>query len=183
MNTTPTSQKEQGVYLYIALYLLSVVAANISIAAYGPSALLFVSWVVIPFDLTLKDALQERWTGDGLVKKLGALVFAGSVLSALLSKGSAMVSLASFVAFAVAGTADGFVFHKMPKNKPLLRVNASNVIGALFDSWLFQAIAFGSAETGMVFAQAASKSVGGFVWSLILVRLLSKLSKKNKCAD
>jgi uncharacterized PurR-regulated membrane protein YhhQ (DUF165 family) len=158
----------------VAAYLASVVAANVGVAVFGPAAVLVSSWVVIPFDLTLKDALQERWTGQQVAARLGALVLAGSLLSAVLVGGTGHIAAASFAAFAVAGAVDGMVLHGLRGKHVLVRVNGSNVAGAVVDSFVFQLVAFQQAVPELVVGQAASKSLGGLVWSVVLARLLSR---------
>jgi uncharacterized PurR-regulated membrane protein YhhQ (DUF165 family) len=156
----------------VAAYLASIVAANVAVVLWGRPAALVSSWLVIPLDLTVKDVLQERWTGQQLVLRLGALVLAGSLLTVLVLGRADRVAVASAAAFLAAGAADGVVLHRLRRQGRLLRVNASNVAGAAVDSLVFQLVAFGDAPPLLVAAQASAKVVGGLLWSLLLVRLL-----------
>lgn len=154
--------------LIVAAYLLAIVTANLAVATYGPAALALTAWVLIPFDMTAKDALQERWTGNGLVLKLGGLILTGSLLSAALNLDAGRVALASFCAFGMGSALDAVVFHLLRGRPRLQRVNASNIASAVTDSILFQLVAFGGVDLAVFASQSLSKLVGGAVWSLLL---------------
>lgn len=158
--------------VFVAAYLASVVAANVGVATFGAAGMLVASWVVIPFDLTAKDVLQQRWTGRGLLLRMAGLVLCGSALSAALSADVAHIALASAAAFAASGAVDSVVLHCLRDRGVLARVNGSNVAGALVDSLVFQALVLAQLQPAMVLAQAASKVLGGVVWSVLLRRHL-----------
>lgn len=158
--------------LLIFLYLLAIVVANLSVGYFGPTALVFTAWALIPFDLTVKDTLQEHWTGRGVVVRLGALVLTGSALSAALSMSAHQIALASFAAFSMSGLVDSLILAKMEHYPKLVRVNGSNVGGAVVDSLVFQLVAFGTVSPWLFVWQSGAKLLGGFVWSLILNRVL-----------
>ena len=83
---------------YVALYLVAIVAANLTVAMWGPSMTIVNAFLWIGLDLTSRDKLHDAWHGNGLVWKMGALIAAGSVLSWLLNQNAAQIALASFVA-------------------------------------------------------------------------------------
>jgi len=59
------------------------------------------------------------------------------------------------------------------RHKPaLVRMNGSNAAGSILDSVVFQLVAFGSIDAGLCMTQAASKMLGGFVWSLALYKMV-----------
>lgn len=152
----------------VLLYLAAIVVANLTVAAFGPSAVVVNAFLFIGLDLTLRDKLHDQWSGDGLVWKMGALIVAGGVISWILNRDAGMIAVASTVAFAGAAIADGLAYaaaHRWPR---LARINASNVVGSAVDSVLFPTIAFGSFLPALVLAQFAAKVAGGFVWSLVL---------------
>lgn len=156
----------------IMTYLAAIVFANLGVAWIGQEAMIVASWVLIPLDLTVKDALQERWEGHGVVVRLGGLILAGSVLSAAFSASAARVALASFVAFAVSGVVDSLTLAMLYRRPKLVRVNGSNLAGAVVDSLLFQMVAFGSFTSWLFLAQSGAKLLGGFVWSVVLTRTI-----------
>lgn len=160
--------------ILIGCYLSAIVIANLAVGHFGPPALVLTAWALIPFDLTVKDALQERWTGSGVVVRLGALILTGSILSAALSASATQIALASFVAFATSGLADSLVLAALHRHPKLIRVNGSNLAGAVVDSLLFQLVAFGSFTPWLFLTQSGAKLLGGFVWSIILTRTIWK---------
>lgn len=156
---------------YVALYLVAVIVANLTITAFGPGAAIAVAFLWIGLDLTARDALHETWRGEGLARKMALLIGAGSALSWILNRDAAQIALASFVAFAAAGTADALVYHALSRQPRWLRINGSNVPSAAVDSLLFPALAFGLPLLwGVMLGQFAAKVAGGFVWSLFLRR-------------
>ncbi len=165
--------------MLVGLYLFAIVAANLAVAAWGPPALALTAWVLIPFDMTSKDALQDRWRGDRLLLRMGALVLTGSILSTLLNLGAGRVALASFVAFACSSTLDVVVYEWGAGLPRLAKVNLSNAAAALTDSLLFQIVAFGSFDLTVFGSQAAAKFVGGAIWSLLLGATIWRVTRQR----
>jgi len=154
--------------ILVAVYLAAIVAANLVIAAFGPSAAIVVAFLFIGLDLTARDALHDRWHGRHLVLRMGALIAAGGAISYLLNAGAGQVAVASVVAFTLAATADGLVYAVLGDRSYLVRVNGSNVVGAAVDSLVFPTIAFGAILPLVVLGQFAAKVAGGLVWSVVL---------------
>lgn len=151
----------------IALFLGSAVAANLVVNLWGQPALIFTAWVLIPFDLVTRDILHDRWHGAALVRRMGLLILAGSLLTCVASWEAKQVALASFAAFAAAGTVNALVFHRLLRRTRYFRMNASNLAAASVDSIVFPLVAFGVSGTSLSLcvAQAASKFIGGLLWS------------------
>lgn len=161
--------------LSIVVYLVAVVAANLIIASFGPSAAIPVAFVFIGLDLTLRDRLHDgflaRWGRRGLIVGLGLLIGAGGLLSWILNRDAGQIAVASTVAFVLAAAADSIVYGILERRGWELRANASNLAGAAVDSFVFPALAFGFPLLwGIMLAQFAAKVVGGFVWTLVLRR-------------
>lgn len=153
---------------YIALYLMAIIAANLLIAHFGPSAVYVVAFVFIGLDLTSRDKLHDLWRGKQLFLKMGLLIGAGSLLSYLLNREAGIIALASLVAFAASAIVDAVVYHFLRDKKYMLRINGSNILGAAVDSLVFPTIAFGGLNIIITLGQFVAKILGGFVWSLIL---------------
>lgn len=153
---------------YIALYLIAIVAANLSVAYFGPSATIINAFLFIGLDLTTRDKLHDAWGGRNLWPKMFALIAAGSLISYLLNRTAGMIAIASTVAFLAAGLTDAFMYQVLRERRYLVRVNGSNVPAALVDSIVFPTIAFGALLPWIVLGQFAAKVLGGFVWSLLL---------------
>ncbi|MBK9052034.1 MAG: VUT family protein [Chloroflexi bacterium] len=153
--------------VYIILYLVAIVLANLSVATFGPTVVIINAFLFIGLDLTARDQLHEAWRGNNLLIKMMALIASGSVLSWLLNRNAGSVALASFVAFAAAATVDAIIYHLMGKYPRWLRINGSNIPSALVDSIIFPTLAFGSFLWPIVLGQFAAKVLGGFAWSLL----------------
>ncbi len=157
--------------MLVALYLAAIVAANLSVAYFGPYASIINSFVFIGLDITTRDALHERWEGKNLWGKMALLILSGSVLSWLLNRDAGRIALASFAAFAASGAADTIVYHLLRHRPKLWRVNGSNVVSSTVDSVVFTFVAFGTLMPVIVAGQILAKVAGGYVWALVLNRL------------
>ncbi|MFQ5398880.1 MAG: VUT family protein [Anaerolineae bacterium] len=157
--------------IYITLYLVAIVLANLSVAQFGPNVAIINAFLFIGLDLTARDQLHEAWRGNNLLPKMAALIAAGSLLSWLLNRNAGPIALASFTAFAAAATVDALVYHQLGNYPRWLRINGSNIPSAAVDSIIFPTLAFGSFLWTIVLGQFLAKTVGGFVWSLLFRRL------------
>lgn len=155
--------------MMIALYLIAIIAANLSVATFGPSVAVVNAFVFIALDLTARDALHEAWRGKGLRWRMVALIATGSLLSWLLNASAGPIALASFVAFALSVTADALVYAALGGQARLVKINGSNVVGAAIDSLVFPALAFGLPLLWPIaVGQFVAKVAGGALWSLLL---------------
>lgn len=155
--------------MLIALYLAAIVAANLSVAHFGPASTIVNAFLFIGLDLTTRDALHEQWR-ENRWAKMGLLIAAGSALSWFLNRDAGPIALASFVAFALAGIADAAAYHLLGDRSRMLKVNGSNVVSAAVDSLVFPTLAFGGLMWGIVVGQFLAKVLGGYLWSLVLMR-------------
>lgn len=153
--------------MLVILYLFSIVAANLVVGRFGPSSVLVVSFVLIGFDITLRDRLHVKWHKSYLRYKMMILILVGSVLSYILNREVQSIAIASFVAFFVATVFDTLVFGYLYRRSFFIRSNASNVVSAILDSSIFIFMAFGPLWLLMV-KQIIVKILGGFLWSIIL---------------
>lgn len=155
----------------IALYLLAIVLANLSVATFGTQVVILNAFVLIAFDLTLRDRLHEQWQHKHLKRNMALLIVTGSVLSALLNANATQIAIASCVAFGAAAIVDTFVYASLDGQSRMVRMNVSNVFSAAVDSFLFPAIAFGMPILwGIVAGQWIAKVLGGLLWSWLLSR-------------
>ena len=156
--------------LAVIAYCAAMVAANLSIAAFGPWISPLNAFLFIGLDLALRDHLHDRWRGPGLWPRMLGLIVAAGVISYLLNPASGKIAAASVTAFVVAGGIDALVYHLLRDRPYLQRSNGSNAAGALADSLIFPTMAFGGFLPAIVALQFAAKVCGGFVWSLLLRR-------------
>lgn len=154
--------------IYVLLYLLAIVLANVSVATFGPGATVINAFLFIGLDLTARDRLHEAWRGRELFPKMVILVCAGSLLSWLLNRNAGPIAVASFVAFGAAAIVDTAMYQLLHRYPRWLKVNGSNIPSALVDSIVFPTLAFGQLLWPVIVGQFLAKVAGGFVWSLIL---------------
>ncbi len=155
---------------YVALYVGSIVLANLTVATFGPWVSPINAFLLIGLDLTLRDRLHDAWAGRGLWPRMLALIVASGVISWLLNPAAGTIAVASVTAFVLSGLADALVYHAMRARGFLVRSNASNVAGAAVDSIVFPTIAFGALLPQIVALQFVAKVAGGAVWALLLRR-------------
>lgn len=154
--------------MLVILYLAAIVAANLSVATFGPSVSILNAFLFIGLDLTARDRLHEEWQGRGLWLKMLSLIAAGSVISYLLNSNAGQIAIASFAAFLCAGVVDALAYNLLRNKTYLIKVNGSNVFSALADSLLFPTIAFGAFMPLIVLGQFLAKVIGGAVWAFVL---------------
>lgn len=154
--------------VYIVMYLVAVVLANLSVTHFGPASTIVNAFLFIGLDLTARDKLHEAWHGRMLWPKMLALIATGSLVSWVLNRNAQQVAIASFAAFLGAGVVDAVVYQMMYRWKWLYKVNGSNVFSGAADSLIFPTVAFGSFMPLIVLGQFAAKVVGGLVWSLAI---------------
>lgn len=162
--------------IFVILYLTAIIAANLTVAAFGPGVVIFNSFLFIALDLTARDKLHEAWRGRHLWPRMAALIGAGSVLSWLLNASAGPIALASFCAFALSGTSDALVYHLLRDRAQLVRINGSNLVSAAVDSVVFLillAVFAGlpwPAVPLLAAGQWLAKVGGGALWSVVLAR-------------
>jgi len=155
--------------LLIALlvYATAMVAANLSIAAFGPSIAPVNAFVLIGLDLALRDWLHVRlkpWQMLVLIGATGLLTFA-------LNPTAGRIAIASATAFTAAALVDWSVFARLRGSWPR-RANGSNVAGAAVDSVLFLLLAPFPFSWVIAAQMLAAKVAGGAIWAWLLNRTM-----------
>lgn len=156
--------------MFVSLYLIAIVAANLLAAYFGPGITPVVAFAFIGLDLTCRDRLHEAWRGRGLPWRMGALIVVGSLLSWLLNRSAGPIAIASCVAFTGAAITDALVYQALRGQSWMVRTNGSNVPAAMVDSLLFPTLAFGGFLPWVVLGQFIAKVAGGFCWAFVLRR-------------
>ena len=156
-------------YLVCFLYLVAVVAANLSATYFGMWATPFNALFLIGLEMTARDYLHTKLTHVELV----SVVFLAGVVSFLLNTEAVNIAIASSTAIIISCLIDYLVFHNT-KGTWFKRSNTSNVFSATSDSLIFPTIAFGVLNIWVVILHIFMKVFGGFIWSLIFVRFLKK---------
>ena len=157
--------------IYVVVYLAAIVAANLLISHFGPAASIYIAFLLIGLDLSLRDKLHDNWNGD--LSKLWGIVSAGSLITIALNLEAIDIAIASASAFGIAFIADAMIYHLLRKKIFLIRANGSNVAGAAADSIIFPIMAFGifPGVHWIILGQFAAKLAGGAVFSFALNKL------------
>ena len=152
--------------LAIVVYATAMVAANLSVAAFGPWVTPLNAFLLIGLDLALRDWLHVRLR----MSQMAALIAVSGALTYALNPAAGIIAIASASAFTLAAIADWSVFAAV-KGSWLKRANASNVVGAAVDSLVFPTIAFGALLPHIVAMQFVAKVAGGALWAFLLHRV------------
>lgn len=153
--------------MYIALfaYAAAMVAANLLVSVFGPIITPLNAFVLIGFDLAMRDWLHIRlraWQMLALIAATGAITFG-------LNPAAGVIAVASAVSFTAAALVDWSVF-SIVKGSWFKRANVSNIAGAAVDSLMFPTIAFGVLLPHIVVMQFVAKVAGGALWAWVLRR-------------
>lgn len=144
----------------------AIVAANYSVALFGPSVSPINAFLLIGLDLSLRDKIHDKY-GFGFAAILTVIAAA---VSYWLNPAAGMIAVASAISFLIANLADGSIYQALTNRTPLIKMNGSNTAGALVDSIVFPTIAFGSIMPEIMLLQFIAKVVGGALWSWPLSR-------------
>lgn len=155
--------------MVVAVYLAAITAANLIVAQLGPSSVVWVAFLFIGLDLTLRDTLHERWAGEWLVLRMGLLIAAGGLLSYGLNRDAGVIAVASSVAWVAASVADSLVYALLHERAWAQRVNGSNIAASAVDSVVFPTLAFGALLPAVVLGQFLAKTLGGLFWATVLM--------------
>lgn len=169
---------------YVLVYLVAIVAANLSVAYFGPQAVIANAFLLIGLDLTTRDKLHELWHEDRLWLRMFGLILTGSVITVILNVGAWQIALASTVAFGAAAVVDAVAYQMLYKRHKLVKMNGSNLLSAAVDSVLFPAIAFGfPLMWTIMLGQFAAKVLGGLMWSFVIARTMKPDSKEAAAVE
>lgn len=173
--------------IFSLLYLVTVIAANLAFTHYmqgdDTQTLLIADGVIcflmIGFDMAIRDKLHDAWENKGLFFKMPVLILLGSLLSFAINRDALDVATASFAAFAAAGFVDFFIYHMLRENAHWMRVNGSNLLSAAVDSFVFPFIAFGLPMQWNFFnVEFITKVIGGVVWFTVIGLIWRRNLKK-----
>lgn len=155
----------------ICAFLAAIIAANLTLAAWGPSAIIPNAFFLIGLDLITRDRLADLW-GTTRWAKMLALIAAGGVLSWWLNRHAVTIAEASAVSFAATEVVEAVVYHLLRRQRWADRAPKAAVFGAAVDSVMFPTFAFGSFAFSVSFGQFAAKVAGAVVWTWVVARLV-----------
>lgn len=162
-------------YFLVGCYLFAAVAANLVVNHFGPAALPFTAFCLIPFDHVSRDFLQDKWIKKGKMK-MALLVFTGSALTLLVNISAWRIAVASSTAFVISNFVDYLVYAWLQQKHRLIKINVANIFSSITDSIIFPLVAFGSVSAGIAVSQSLSKIGGGFFWAAVFVGILKLYS-------
>ena len=154
-------------FFSVIAYAMSMTLANLSVATFGPAVTPLNAFILIGFDLAMRDWLHVRLKQTHML----GLIAGTGVLTYMLNPAAGMIAVASASAFTLAALTDFAVFSKV-SGSWLKRSNTSNVAAAAVDSIVFPTIAFGALMPHIVAMQFVAKVAGGAVWSWVIARFL-----------
>lgn len=166
--------------LIVALFLIAFVTANLLVKHFGVYGLWISSTILIPFDFVCRCVIHERLKGYKLLSTLFFLTLLAGVITIAVNHDAVQIALASIAGFTAAQIAAGLFYQAaLAERKSLfVKVNMSDLVGIIFDSLIFQLIAFSHFNPLVTGGQVAIKFIGGLFWYwLIFVKLKSYREK------
>jgi uncharacterized PurR-regulated membrane protein YhhQ (DUF165 family) len=148
------------------------VAANLLVKHYGAEGLWFSSFLLIPFDFVCRCIFHETWKGKKLILNLSLLTLVSGLITFIINREALNIAVASFCGFIAAQIGAG-IFYQKNKNKSwFYKVNISDLIAIVFDSIVFQLVAFSVLQPTITIGQVIIKFLGGLLWYYILFKLV-----------
>lgn len=155
----------------VLAFLGAIVAANLSLTHWGPSAIVPNAFVLIGLDLVTRDRLADFW-GTRRWSRMLLLIAAGGLLSWWVNRSAATIAEASAVSFAAAECCEAVAYHLLRRQRWTDRAPRAATVGAIVDSVVFPTLAFGAFAFGTSLTQFAAKLAGAVVWTWIVGALL-----------
>lgn len=153
------------VLLGVAGYVLALTLANLLVAQLGPPSAPAIAFVLIGFDLAMRNRLQVELDRGAMAW----LILGAGAVTLVVNPAAHQIAVASCVAFICAAGAEWFTF-SVASGTWLQRSVAAALVGAAIDSLIFPTLAFGMLLPGIMAAQFAAKAIGGTLWSFVLKR-------------
>jgi uncharacterized PurR-regulated membrane protein YhhQ (DUF165 family) len=157
------------------LFLLAFIAANLIVKHFGAYGLLFSSFLLIPFDFVCRCIIHERLKGMMLIYTLFILTVLAAIWTVIINSHAINIAAASVCGFVGAQIGAGIFYqyqlHKESKSW-FYKVNISDLIAIVFDSIIFQIVAFYSFDIMVTVGQIIIKFLGGLLWYFIIFKKL-----------
>jgi len=169
-------------YAYAAGYVASVVAANLTLHYFITLPVLGVftfGTLFFAFTFTFRDRLHHVSNRRFVYSTIGACVIA-NIIAAYTTGTPWRFIIASFVAIALAETADTEIYHKARNKSWLTRVSMSNAVAVPLDTAVFVLLAFYGNESGKIMWQIFQNDV---LWKFAIATVIAlNISKRAKTA-
>lgn len=159
--------------------MLVIIIANLSTTYFGLWVTPLNAFFLIGAELVLRDVMHESLSK---IKLVFIVVLAGFI-SFIINSESKNIALASFLAVFVSCLVDYYVYSKT-KGTWIRRSNKSNFFSGFSDSLIFPLVAFGIFNPYIFILQWMAKFIGGFIWSVLLNKVMSRYSSyKEGCRE
>ena len=137
----------------------------------GAKGLWFSSFFLIPFDFVLRSFFHEKWSKSQLIFRLFILTISAAIITVIINRSAINIALASVAGFTSAQIGAG-VFYQIYKQRSwFFKVNLSDLVAIIFDSIIFQWVAFSIIAPYITLGQIVVKFSGGLLWYFILFKL------------
>lgn len=154
----------------ISIYLLAFILSNFIVLKFGSVGLIFTALFLIPFDFVMRCIFHEKWKGKALILNMGSLVLTASIITILMNHNSIPIALGSAVGFISAQLIAGLFYQKFINKSTFIKVNGSDFVGIIADSFMFQLVAFSMIDWKITVSQVILKVLGGLFWYWILFK-------------
>lgn len=167
--------------LIIALFLIAFVSANLIVKHFGVYGLWVSSFLLIPFDFICRCIIHEKLSGFKLLATLFILTMLAATITILINPNSVQIALASIAGFTVAQVTAGVMYQVSlaEKKSYFIKVNVSDLVAIIFDSIVFQWVAFSVINPGVTLGQIGIKFAGGLLWYWIFFKVIKIQNKIN----
>jgi len=146
-------------FFYVAAMLL----ANLLVSKFGPAISPVLAFLLIGFDLSMRDWLHVRLSAKQMVGLIGV----AGLLTYALNPAAGMIAVASTAAFTSAALVDYQTFKQL-RGSWLFRANGSNVAGAAVDSIVFVALVPFKVDPITATSLFLAKVAGGAIWATLM---------------
>lgn len=153
------------------LFLTAFVAANLIVKYTGPPGLWISSFFLIPFDFVCRCIIHEKLKGARLFLVLFSLTAIAAGLTVLINWQARNIAIASVAGFCAAQLFAGLVYQALKKQPYFIKVNGSDLVAIIFDSIVFQYIAFNILSMQITAGQILIKIAGGLLWYYIIFKI------------
>lgn len=165
--------------LIIFAFLTAFVAANLIVKHFGAYGLWISSLLLIPLDFVCRCIIHEKLRGFKLLATLFILTMLAATITILINANAVQVALASICGFAAAQVTAGLFYQiALAQHKSyFVKVNLSDLVAIVFDSIMFQWVAFSVISPQVTGGQILIKFIGGLFWYWIFFKLIKIQSK------
>ncbi len=155
---------KKAIYILFFAYISAIVLANYTVFWIGEWGLVITAIFLIPFDFVIRAVLHERWKAGALWSRLLGIISLGAVITYTINHETASIAIGSATAFISAGIAASLFYQTFLSHRFFLKVNGSDLVAIIVDSYIFQYITFNDISFQVMGSQVGMKAIGGFLW-------------------